>query len=157
MGIASRGIQGSALRAERPLAGLTNGCEEAAAPAACALTALAVFRRRYDNNTLMLATNCNLLHCGHVAAQLQAHHLNGVRNYGVVDACQALVVGAVVPLVELTANDIAAYLRHETLEERDACMSEKVAAVLCCVRADPVHLVELLARNRVRDERYLVE
>mmetsp|Transcript_35246 Transcript_35246/g.76044 ORF Transcript_35246/g.76044 Transcript_35246/m.76044 type:complete len:585 (+) Transcript_35246:216-1970(+) len=105
----------------------------------------------------LLAAHCDLLHGGHVASQLPANHLDGVRLDGLVDCQQLLVVDPVVSLVVFASDDGGVSLGHEVLEHGNAGLSVKVAAVLSGVRDDLVHLVELASCDGVGDEGRLVE
>lgn len=76
---------------------------------------------------------------------------------GLVDLEELAVVDVLAARRKALADDVRALLRHELLEERNGGMAEEVAAVLGGIADDLVHLVELLARDEVRDERRLVE
>mmetsp|Transcript_6265 Transcript_6265/g.14360 ORF Transcript_6265/g.14360 Transcript_6265/m.14360 type:complete len:231 (-) Transcript_6265:1117-1809(-) len=104
-----------------------------------------------------LATDRDPLHCAHVPAELSADHLHRVRGDGLVDCHQLGIVDPVVTLVELRADDVGVNLRHEVLQEGNAGLRVEVATILCGVRDDLVHLVQLLPGNGVRDQGTLVQ
>merc|ERR1719333_72503 len=72
-------------------------------------------------------------------------------------ASRRKIIHTVVPLIELRSDDTGIDLGHKICEHWRASLRIEVASVLRSVRYDPVHLVELLARNCVCDERGLVE
>mmetsp|Transcript_57657 Transcript_57657/g.114454 ORF Transcript_57657/g.114454 Transcript_57657/m.114454 type:complete len:274 (+) Transcript_57657:180-1001(+) len=99
----------------------------------------------------------DLLHVGHVAAELLAHHLDRVRSDLLVDRVERTVIHTVAALVVLGADDVRVHVLHEVGEERAACLVVEVATVLSRVRDHRVHLKELHARDGVRDEGRLVQ
>mmetsp|Transcript_45469 Transcript_45469/g.125520 ORF Transcript_45469/g.125520 Transcript_45469/m.125520 type:complete len:209 (-) Transcript_45469:1443-2069(-) len=106
----------------------------------------------------LLPTNRDLLHRRHVTAELLAHDLHWVRADGLVHGVQLPVVDTVVATrIVLRSDHVDVDLRHEVAEQRLACLVIEVAAVLGGVRNDAVHLEELLAGDRVGDQRRLVE
>mmetsp|Transcript_71567 Transcript_71567/g.185805 ORF Transcript_71567/g.185805 Transcript_71567/m.185805 type:complete len:356 (+) Transcript_71567:160-1227(+) len=104
-----------------------------------------------------LVPHSDLLHCSHVPPELTANDLHGMGGDGLVDGDERQVVNAVVSLVELRADDARVDLGHEVLQHGDAGLRVQVAAVLGRVGDHPVHLIELLARNGVGDQRGLMQ
>mmetsp|Transcript_20104 Transcript_20104/g.51170 ORF Transcript_20104/g.51170 Transcript_20104/m.51170 type:complete len:564 (-) Transcript_20104:13-1704(-) len=106
----------------------------------------------------LLTTDCNLLHVRHISSELLADRLDWVGTDSVVDGEEHAVVDAVgARRVELCAHDVRILLRHEVGEQRTASLVVQVAAVLGSVADDGVHLVKLLARDGIGDERRLVK
>mmetsp|Transcript_4 Transcript_4/g.18 ORF Transcript_4/g.18 Transcript_4/m.18 type:complete len:257 (+) Transcript_4:80-850(+) len=98
------------------------------------------------------------LHGDHVAAQLAADDFHRVAADGLVHGDELAVVDTrLARLVELGADDINVDLGHEVLQQRLAGLVIQVAPVLSSVADHRVHLVQLAARNRVGDQRRLVQ
>mmetsp|Transcript_57206 Transcript_57206/g.148651 ORF Transcript_57206/g.148651 Transcript_57206/m.148651 type:complete len:234 (+) Transcript_57206:83-784(+) len=98
------------------------------------------------------------LHCRHVATQLTAYDLNWVPVDFLVDLRQPHIVDTIRSiLVVLRANNVCVHLCEEILQQRHTSMAVQIATILGRVRYHLVHLVQLLARDGVGNERGLMQ
>ena len=97
------------------------------------------------------------LHSAHCLAEFLADVLDVVLADDGIDGDEGLVVHAGVRLAETFSDDGGVDAGHELFEKRHGGVREEVATIFGSVGNDVVHFEELLPRDRVGDERSLVE
>eukprot|EP00438_Fugacium_kawagutii_P015169 Skav227594 [mRNA] locus=scaffold1141:233892:237028:- [translate_table: standard] len=80
-----------------------------------------------------------------------------MRGDGLIHSEDGLVVNAIVTFVVLGTNDTGVYFGHEVLQQRHASLGVQITPILGSVGNDFVHLIKLLSRDGVGNERRFVQ